>query len=265
MIVDTFMFYNELDVLELRLTVLDRYVDRFVLVESEVNHAGGQKELFFQNNRERFAKWLPRITHIIATAAESPKDENPWAREKFQRECILRGLEGGASADGTFQAPVPPSAIIMVSDLDEIPDMTRVPFENLPHIVTSVHMYMFEYSFDYLFTGEPWFGTVLTNYEIFKRMGPNYFRDNRWKFPPIKYAGWHLSSFGNGAHVANKHLTFAHWKDKRSIQMSKETFDDLITRGVHTDGETPLVPRPEGVPLPAPTEVLRRLNLGRFP
>ena len=256
MIVDTFMFYNELDVLELRLTVMDRYVDKFVLVESEVNHAGGLKELFFQKNIERFAKWLPKIEHVIMTAEEAPKDANPWSREKYQRNCILRGL---------VQCHVPDSAIVMVSDLDEIPDMSIVPFEKLPHIVMSVHMWMFEYSFDYMFTGEPWFGTVITDCELFKRMGPNYFRDNRWKFPAIQFAGWHLSSFGNGAHVANKHLTFAHWKDKRSIQMSKEIFDGLITRGVHTDGETPLVPRPEEVPLPAPTEVLRRLNLGRFP
>lgn len=254
MLIDAFMFYNELDVLELRLTTLDQYVDRFVLVESEVNHAGGPKELFFQNNRERFAKWVPKITHIIMTAAEAPEDDNPWAREKYQRECILRGLED-----------VDVSAIVMVSDLDEIPDMSIVPFEQLPHVVMTAHMIMFEYSFDYIFTGEPWFGTVITNCELFKRMGPNYFRDNRWKFPTIRFAGWHLSSFGNGAHVANKHLTFAHWKDKRNIEMSQATFDDLITRGIHTDGETPLVPRPDSVPLPAPIEVLRRLNLGRFP
>ena len=85
MLVDTFMFYNELSVLELRLEVLDRYVDRFVLVESEVNHVGGPKELFFQNNKDRYSKWLHKITHVVVTAEESPKDENPWSREKYQR------------------------------------------------------------------------------------------------------------------------------------------------------------------------------------
>lgn len=48
MLCDTFMFYNEFDVLELRLEVLDRYVDRFVLVEAEVNHVGGPKASLFQ-------------------------------------------------------------------------------------------------------------------------------------------------------------------------------------------------------------------------
>jgi hypothetical protein len=104
MLVDTFMFYNEYDVLELRLEVLDKYVDRFVLVESEVNHVGGPKELFFQKNKERYAKWLHKIEHIVVTADESPKDENPWSREKYQRECILRGVQD-----------VPNDAIVMIS------------------------------------------------------------------------------------------------------------------------------------------------------
>lgn len=253
MLVDTFMFYNELDVLELRLTVLDRYVDRFILVESEVNHAGGPKELFFQNNKERFAKWLPKIEHVIMTAHEAPKDPNPWSREKYQRACITRGLEA-----------VDPSAIVMLSDVDEIPDLSIVPFENLQHAVTSVHMWMFEYSLDFLFTGEPWFGTVITNCEIFKKFEPNYFRDNRWKFPVIKFAGWHLTSFGDAKHVANKVNTFAHSKDNHELPWDVDTFEKLISAGYHTDGITTLLPRPDSVPLPGPVELLKRLKLGKF-
>ena len=254
MLVDSFMFYNELDILELRLMCLDRYVDRFVLVEAEVNHVGGPKELFFEKNKERFAKWLPKITHIVVSAAEAPKEESPWCREKYQRECILRGLED-----------VPNDSIVMISDVDEIPDMKKVRFEQLPHLVNSVHMWMFEYSFDHLFTGEPWFGTVITNCELVKRMGPNYFRDNRWKFPPIEYSGWHLSSFGTPMHVWNKMQTFAHARDGHHASQTPELFEDWIENGIHTDGKTTLIPRPPMVPLPESTEVLKRLNLGKFP
>ena len=254
MLVDTFMFYNELDVLELRLTVLDEYVDRFVLVESEVNHAGGTKELLFQNNKERYSKWLHKIEHVIVTANEAPKDENPWSREKYQRECILRGLDG-----------VPEDAIIMVSDVDEIPNLDAIPYEKLPHIICVAHMWMFYYSFDYLFTGEPWFGTVITTTETFKKFGPNSFRDNRWKFSVFHYAGWHLSSFGDGDHVANKLNTFAHSKDPHEIEWTPSVLQKLIEQGLWADGKTPLTPRPPEVPLPAPVSVLQRLGLGTFP
>jgi beta-1,4-mannosyl-glycoprotein beta-1,4-N-acetylglucosaminyltransferase len=234
--VDAFMFYNELDVLELRLKVLDPYVDKFVLVESEVTHSGHSKVLYFEQNKARFSKWIPKIEHVIIKREHMPADDDPWVREKFQRECILQGLEG---VDG--------NATVMISDVDEIPDVTKIV---RTHPVNSIHMWMFEYSFKYLFTGEPWFGTVVTNCELVKRMGPNYFRSNRWKFPHIQHAGWHLSSFGDAAHVVNKHLTFAHWKDKRPIEMTKENFEKFIQHGVHTDGSTKLIPRPCDVPLP---------------
>jgi beta-1,4-mannosyl-glycoprotein beta-1,4-N-acetylglucosaminyltransferase len=253
MLVDTFMFYNEFDVLELRLECLDRYVDRFVLVEAEVNHVGGPKPLYFNENKERYAKWLNKIEHVIVKADEAPKDENPWAREKYQRECVLRGL-----------TDVPDQAIVMISDVDEIPDMKKIPFEKLPHLVTSVHMWMFEYSLDYLFTGEPWFGTVMTNCELFKRSGPNYLRDNRWKFPCFQTAGWHLSSFGSPMHVWKKMSTYAHAKDATHVIHDPETYQKWIEGGVHIDGQTQLIPRPPEVSLPAPVEVLRRLNLGNF-
>jgi beta-1,4-mannosyl-glycoprotein beta-1,4-N-acetylglucosaminyltransferase len=255
MLVDGFMFYNEFDVLELRLTVLDPYVDRFILVEAEVNHIGGPKELFFEQNKERYTKWLPKITHVIVKADEAPKDKDPWSREKFQRECITRGLDG-----------VPNEAIIMISDVDEIPDLSSIPFEKLPNMISSVHMWMYHYSFDYLFTGEPWFGTVITTVEIIKRWGPNALRDARWKFPAFQFSGWHLSSFGDEKHVLNKMRTFAHALDDNDHKhlQTEENIKQWIQEGKFIDGKTELVKRPLEVPLPAPVSVLQRLGLGTF-
>jgi beta-1,4-mannosyl-glycoprotein beta-1,4-N-acetylglucosaminyltransferase len=249
MLIDTFMFYNELETLELRLTVLDPYVDRFVLVESELNHRGGTKELFFEKNKERFSQWIHKIIHVIVKADESPTDEDPWVREKYQRECILRGLEG-----------VPDNAIVMVSDVDEIPDLSKIPLHNLPQQVCSIHVWMFEYSLKYLFTGEPWIATVMTTCDLFKQIGPNVLRSNRWRYVAFHYCGWHLSSFGGPERVAFKVNTYAHSKDAHELPWTAETFDRLINSGVHTDGKTMLVVRPDNIPLPAPPDVLTRLG-----
>lgn len=250
MLIDTFMFYNEFDVLELRLELLDKYVDKFVLVESEINHVGTLKELYFDKNKERYSKWLPKIKHIIVTYDESPKDSNPWSREKYQRECIKRGLIGDET--------ITDDSLIMVSDVDEIPNMEVIMKYQLPK-VCSVHMWMFEYSFDYMFTDEPWFGTVITNYGIFKHVGPNYLRDNRWKLTPIVYGGWHLSSFGSAKHVCNKMHTFAHAKDGHHESQTINTFEYFIKNGIHTDGKTKLIPKPLDVPLPASQDVIKRI------
>jgi beta-1,4-mannosyl-glycoprotein beta-1,4-N-acetylglucosaminyltransferase len=248
MLVDTFMFYNELETLELRLTVLDPFIDRFVLVESELNHRGGPKELFFEKNKERFSKWIHKIKHVIVKADESPTDADPWSREKHQRECILRGLDD-----------VPDNAIVMVSDVDEIPDLNKIP-KILPQPICALHMWMFEYSLKYLFGGEAWVGTVMTTCENFKQIGPNQLRSNRWKYVTFYHSGWHLSSFGGPERVALKVNTYAHSKDAHEIPWTAETFDRLINSGIHTDGKTMLIVRPPEVPLPASIDTLTKLG-----
>ena len=262
MLVDAFMFYNEYDILELRLELLDEYVDRFILVEAELNHKGGPKELFFEKNKQRYAKWLSKIVHVVATADELPRGPDPWTREKHQRQCLLRGLEAGKTADGTECSAVPDEAIVMVSDVDEIPDMKHVRYEQLPHLFCSVHMWMFEYSLEYMYTGEPWFGTVITNCELLKRVGPNHLRDNRWKFPTFRYSGWHLSSFGDKMSIWTKFQTYAHAVPEAGcIIPTPDQWGEWAENGVHTDGSTPLMKRPADVPLPGPPELLERLNL----
>jgi beta-1,4-mannosyl-glycoprotein beta-1,4-N-acetylglucosaminyltransferase len=235
MIVDTFMFYNELDVLETRLRKLSPHVDLFVLVESKVTHNGNPKPLYFEENKERYAEWLPKLRHVIAE--DIPTDENPWGREKYQRHCILKGMED-----------IPDDAWVMVSDADEIPMMDKIPWSDIKSAHT-LHMYMFEYSLKYMFQGEPWFGTVVTRAREFRKLGPNFFRDNRWRFSHTLHAGWHLSSFGDAKHVWNKIQNYAHAKDAKHSHQSFEDFKSYLERGLHSDGLTKLVP-PVGVPLP---------------
>ena len=85
MLVDTFLFYNEIDLLELRLSLLDDYVDLFVIVESEVTFMGTKKDLFFEKNKDRFKKWLPKIEHVILTEDETPVSSDQRAQKRAQR------------------------------------------------------------------------------------------------------------------------------------------------------------------------------------
>ena len=65
MIYDCFIFFDELDLLEIRLEEIYPVVDRFVLCEAPMTFSGKPKELVFQNNKERFAPYLDKIEHII--------------------------------------------------------------------------------------------------------------------------------------------------------------------------------------------------------
>lgn len=258
MLIDAFIFYNELDLLELRLTVLDGLVDKFVLVESEVNHIGERKPLFFAENKERYAKWSDKIIHVVVTEEEMPGGNlHPIVREDYQRYAITKALK-----------ELPGGAIIMMSDVDEIPDLSKIDLNNLPQI-SSVHMWLYIHSLDNISIDEPWYGTVITSLEVFRKVGSYFLRNNRWSFPTFKYSGWHLSYFGGPKMVLNKLRTFSHSQDGPVAEIvnnksAEENIEKCIKNKTWHDGK-PLYPRPPEATLPGPIEVLRRLNLGTFP
>jgi beta-1,4-mannosyl-glycoprotein beta-1,4-N-acetylglucosaminyltransferase len=107
-IYDTFPFFNELDLLEIRLHELDPVVDFFVLVEAAHTHAGKPKPLHYQNNKQRFAGFAKKIIHVIVE--DMPSQGDAWVRERFQRDAIPRGLTACRDEDW-----------ILMSDVDEIP------------------------------------------------------------------------------------------------------------------------------------------------
>ncbi|MEI6396933.1 MAG: hypothetical protein WCO48_02600 [Candidatus Taylorbacteria bacterium] len=114
-IYDCFTFFNELDLLEIRLNILDTYVDYFVLVESTKTHSGNTKELIFDKNKERFAKFSEKIIHIVVDDMPNLEKDNRWVLENFQREAIMRGLTKCTDND-----------LVLISDLDEIPNPDKI-------------------------------------------------------------------------------------------------------------------------------------------
>jgi beta-1,4-mannosyl-glycoprotein beta-1,4-N-acetylglucosaminyltransferase len=233
MLIDAFIFYNELDILEKRLKLLDGIVDKFVLVESVETHVGNAKPLFYEENKDRFSKWNDKIVHVIVPKNTDEIKDN-FFLEMRHRDYIRKGIEWVDDDD----------ARIMISDVDELPD---------PIIVQKVkpdfvfNMLMFEYSFDYMFMGEPWFGTVLTTVGKVRERGPNFFRYNRWRFPVLKQAGWHCSSFGDHKHVFNKITNYLHSGDDKHQGQTLEDFEKYVNNGIHSDGTTRLVKTPPSV------------------
>lgn len=114
MLYDCFTFFNELDILEIRLNEMAPVVDRFVLVEARKTFQGADKPLYFEENKLRFSSFLNKIEHIVIDFPNNPNHYRQaksaaWAREYFQRDQISRGLQSIGTND-----------LILVSDVDEI-------------------------------------------------------------------------------------------------------------------------------------------------
>lgn len=226
MIVDAFTFYNEIDMLKLRLEYLDPFVDYFVIVESTLTHRGDPKELYFQNNTSEFEKWADKIIHVIVE--DNPGGADPWLRENHQRNCIIRGLDRFNDDD-----------IVMISDVDEIPNVKAIQNNAQTY---SLDMITFNYSLNFIQTFERWFGTVVTHKRDIVEHGAQYFRDRRSRFPVLEFAGWHFTSFGDTSFVTNKLKNFAHCREEG---FDTEMTDKYISEGLSHNGKFKLTPTPQ--------------------
>lgn len=109
MLYDTFAFFNELELLDVRLRILDGVVDKFVLVEADRTFRNTPKPLYYEENKSLFSRYKDKIIHVVVK--DMPSGRDAWQREAHQRDCISRGLTECA-----------PDDVIVVTDLDEIPN-----------------------------------------------------------------------------------------------------------------------------------------------
>ena len=152
MIYDCFPFFNELELLEIRLRELEEVVDCFVLVESTRTHSNQPKPLYYQRHRRRFSRWNGRILPIVME--DVPSDASPWLLENRQRQAIGRGLVEAA-----------PDDVILVSDVDEIPRAAGVRnYRDKPGV--KVFQQRLSYYFLNHVTDEPWPGTRMLSYRL---------------------------------------------------------------------------------------------------
>lgn len=109
MVYDCIPFFNEIDILKLRLHIMDPIVDKFIIEEATVTFSGEPKELCFEKNKELFKEFLPKIEYIVVD--NSPVNTTTHLRDKFQKNALEKGLEDAMDED-----------VIILSDVDEIPN-----------------------------------------------------------------------------------------------------------------------------------------------
>jgi hypothetical protein len=203
---DCFTFFNEFDMLELRLRELNKCVDVFVLVEADHTHTNIPKEFLFEQNKDRFSKWLDKIRHIKVT--DMPMAEYAWTNENHQRNAIAKGL-----------TDVEPDDLILVSDVDEIIRVDTIEYcKANPNEKWCLRMPLFQYKLNYqLITPSAshtnW-GMAMLGSQL-PTTTPQQLRNDRHEPLPknckvIDHAGWHFSWQGDSEFLKTKLISFAH-------------------------------------------------------
>lgn len=234
-IVDSFIFYNELDLLNYRLHILNDYVDHFVLVEATHTHSGERKPLFYQENKAMFKDFEHKIVHVVVEDFPIQQkiydDQRSWMNENFHRNAIARGIN---------RLSLLANDCIFTSDLDEICDpeimkqLRAGTLEYDQYNLNRLELDMYYYNLNCKVLGG-WHGLKLITFAAYKLIGLT-FQDMRtweWSHPVriIPKGGWHLSYFGNAAHIVNKLKHFAHQEFNKDRYTNEEVVAMLVENG----------------------------------
>ncbi len=238
MVFDCFTFFNELEILDIRLNTLNDVVDKFVLVESNITHSGQTKPLYFDINKEKFKPYLDKIIHIVVDDMDRLKGD--WTREKYQRNSIMNGLKDVAADED----------IIFISDVDEIPN-PRAMITKLEDEIYGFEQRLFYFYLNYeQLSWFKWVGTRMLKYKVLKELSPDYLRVGVKKYRTIKNGGWHFSYLGSIEQIRYKIQSFAHQEFNKSdildrieenIKKGQDIFgrDNYIYRIVPIDDSFP--------------------------
>ena len=222
MIIDTCTFDGEWDILELRLRILEGYVDHFIVVEGNKTHSGNPRP---QTNidLDRF-KWIEDKLHFYRATLNAA---TAWGRENEQRNAILSML-----------VVVPEDTLMILSDVDEIPSHLAINYARGESILPRVcHQSFFYYNMHNLRI-ETWCGSIFSTLKQMREITPQGLRDKRCSWPGIPEGGWHFSYFGGRDRIRQKLVSFAHqeynteqYLNASHVQSCINTGADLFNRG----------------------------------
>jgi beta-1,4-mannosyl-glycoprotein beta-1,4-N-acetylglucosaminyltransferase len=241
------MFFDEEMLLDLRLNILDKFVDQFVIVESSYTHSGKEKKLIFDINK--YSKFKEKINYIILkdppegievinsndSEGEISRKEilNALKRENLQRDTILNGLKDADSNDW-----------IIVSDLDEIPDLTKVNFNKIKNKIIFFKQKVFYYKLNLELKTLRWIGTKACRKKHLK--SPQWLRNIKDKIYPkwridilisekkyndiffIENGGWHFSFVKKPEDIEKKLRSYLHHREYDIDPIGIEKIQNLI-------------------------------------
>ena len=213
-LIDCFIYFDEDLVLDIRLNTLNDSVNKFVIAEATIDHAGNKKKLNF--DIKKFSKFKNKIDYLVIEdlpkkVENFKKDwESAHLRDQFQRNSLQKGYEGSSDED-----------LIMISDIDEIPDPKKISEFNEKNHYACFMQKNFQSKINMInMTQKYWSGTKICQKKFLK--SPQWLRNIKtkkrpfWKFykpkePQLIFdGGWHFSYLKKPENISRKIKSFAH-------------------------------------------------------
>ena len=243
-IIDSFMFFDESMLLDLRLNILNKYVSKFIICESTYNHKGERKKLNF--DIKEFTKFKSKIDYIVLDKEpnnlkilkqndsnelkESKTLDNALIRENFQRNFALEKISEADDND-----------LILINDLDEIPELKNFSYKKK---ITIFKQKMLYFKFNLLYKNLSWSGSKICKKKDL--ISPQWLRNIKTRRYPlwrldiffsrkkynnieiIKNGGWHFTNIKTAEEIHNKMKSFLHHFEYENSGINPEIIERLI-------------------------------------
>ena len=241
------MYFDEDLLLDIRLNTLNNFVKKFIITEATYTHNGTKKKLNFDINN--FSKFKDKITYIVVDkqpknilnlSEDDTKEKrgeklilNGMARDYFQRENLSRGIKDVDSED-----------LILISDLDEIPNLKNLEFKKIQNNIIIFEQKMFYYKLNLFYEDYTWFGSKAVKRKNF--ISPQWIRNIKGKKYPkwrldtffskkkysnlyfVKNGGWHFTCLRTAEELEKKLLNFAHHYEYEESGLSISNLKTLM-------------------------------------
>ena len=241
------MFFDEEMLLDLRLNIMDKYADKFVITEATYMHSGKPKKLIFDINK--FSKFKDKIIYNVVDKQPlnleiinkndnndikgSKLINNSVKRENHQRDMAKISLEKAEDED-----------VILINDIDEIPNLDKVNFNNIKKKLIIFKQKTYCYKFNLLYENLIWHGSRACKRKFFK--SPQWLRNVKhrnypiWRFDIIfskkKYnniqyienGGWHFTNIKSPEDLEKKFMNFLHHQDFESSGLKLKDIQEKI-------------------------------------
>jgi beta-1,4-mannosyl-glycoprotein beta-1,4-N-acetylglucosaminyltransferase len=246
-IFDCFMYFDEEIVLDLRLNTLNEFVDYFVIVESKFTHSGDRRELKFDH--KKFEKFKHKIIYLIYDQLPSQIEKinvedkadvkstkyifNAAYRENGQRNYIEKGLINAKKND-----------LILISDVDEIPNLSKINFNKINKKIILFRQDMFYYKFNLHFPNLIWTGTkgckkkdllnpqwlrnVKDRKYSFFRIDTFFSKNKYTSIKVINNGGWHFSYLKTAKEIEHKLKSYLHHREFDEDPLSVKKINEII-------------------------------------
>lgn len=239
-IFDCIPYFDEEIMTQIRFNVLNKHVDKFIIVESRYSHSGQKKKLNF--NIKKFNEFKDKIIYLVIenepedlfeikndSTDSALKRLNSIKRLDQARDFMKEGIKSASDDD-----------VVLVSDSDEIPNLNKYNIKDIGNNIYIFKQKMFNYKFNLYYDLIPWFGTKackIKNLRSFSWLrnlkNKNYpfwrfdvlfsdLKSNKVKI--IKEGGWHFNNLLSAEKLFNKLINQGHHNE---FDVSEITLKDI--------------------------------------